>query len=63
MTKEKWNWEVINGEVFIVSGGLKIAKMLPDEVGQQQMVKNTTTITVLVNEHNAKKEELLNTNQ
>jgi hypothetical protein len=54
----KWNWSVIDGEVFIVCDGKKIAKMLPDEVGQQAMIDNASLIKVVVNNHFELKEEV-----
>lgn len=56
---KNWNWNVIDGEVFIVCDGKKICKMLPEEVGQQEMIDNASLIKVLANDHFKKTEELL----
>ena len=50
-TKGQWNWEVIDGAVYITCHGKKIAKMLSDDVGKEEMIDNTSLIKVMVNVH------------
>lgn len=54
----EWKWHVENGEVFIVSNGKKIAKMLEDDFNKDEMINNTTTITVSVNDYHRKLKEV-----
>lgn len=49
---ENWNWEVINCEVYIVdSNGKKIAKMLQEDVTQEEMIDNASLIKINVNDY------------
>lgn len=47
----KWNWEIIDGETYIVCNGKKIAKMLTNDFTIEEMSVNASLIKVLVNNH------------
>lgn len=58
---KKIDWKVIDGEVYLFCGSKKIAKMIPDEVGQDEMITLTTTIKTTVNDFFERKEKLTET--
>lgn len=54
----KIDWKVIDGEVYLFCGSKKIAKMIPDEIGQEEMINLTSTIKTTFNDFFERKNNL-----